>query len=109
MECKTLRESGESIRQFDVAYFAASIDKPETNRKFAESLDLDYPILSDPTREVARAYGVLRGFGLYAARHTIYIDKDGTIRFVDTKVRPRTAGQDVASRLEGLGVERRAG
>ena len=109
MECKTLRESGESIREFDVAFFAASIDQPETNRKFAESLDLDYPILSDPTREAARAYGVLRGFGMYAARHTIYIGEDGTIHFIDTKVRPRTAGQDVAARLEALGVRRRSG
>ena len=108
MECKTLRESGESIRQFDVAYFAVSIDKPETNRKFAESLDLDYPILSDPTKEAARAYGVLRGFGLYTARYTIYIGEDGTIRFVDTEVRPRTAGPDVASRLEALSIRRRS-
>jgi peroxiredoxin Q/BCP len=109
VECKTLRESGESIREFDVAFFAASIDKVETNRRFAESLELDYPILSDPSREVARAYGVLRGFGMYAARHTIYIGEDGTIRFIDTKVRSRTAGQDVASRLEALGVRRRTG
>jgi len=90
-----------------VAYFAISIDKPETNRRFAESLDLDYPILSDPTREVARAYGVLRGFGLFAGRRTFYIDEHGTIRFVDTKVRPRTAGPDVARRLAELGVRRR--
>ena len=108
MECKTLRESGESIREYDVAYFAASIDKPQTNLEFAESLELDYPILSDPTREAARAYGVLRGLGLYAARHTIYIGEDGMILYIDTKVRPRTAGQDVASRLGALGVRRRA-
>ena len=43
---------------------------------------------------------------MFAARHTFYIGEDGTIRFVDTKVRPRTAGQDVASRLEALGVRR---
>lgn len=108
MECKTLRESGKSIREFDVAYFAASIDKPETNRKFAESLQLDYPILSDPTGETARAYGVLRGFGLYTARHTVYVGEDGSILYIDANVRPRTAGPDVASRLGALGVRRRA-
>ena len=108
MECKTLRESGEKIREFDVTYFAVSIDKPETNHKFAESLQLDYPILSDPTRETARAYGVLRGLGLYTARHTFYIGEDGTVLFIDTNVRPRTAGQDVASRLSALSVRRRA-
>jgi peroxiredoxin Q/BCP len=87
-----------------VAYFAASIDKPETNRKFAESLDLDYPILSDPGKEVARSYGVLRAMGLYAARHTIYIGVDGTVLYVDSKVNTKTAGEDMAARLEQLGV-----
>lgn len=55
---------------------------------------------------MARAYGVLRGMGLYAARNTFYIDTDGKILFIDTKVNPRTAGADVAARLEQLGVAR---
>ncbi len=87
-----------------MAYFAASIDKPETNRKFAESLELDYPILSDPGKETARAYGVLRAMGLYAARQTIYIGADGKILFIDRKVDTDTAGTDVAERLEALAI-----
>jgi len=91
-----------------VAYFAASIDGEETNRRFAEALGLDYPILSDPTKQVARAYGVLRGLGMFTARHTFYIGRDGTILFVDEDVKPTTAGDDVARALAKLGVERRA-
>jgi peroxiredoxin Q/BCP len=90
-----------------VAYFAASTDDAETNRKFAESLDLDYPILSDPDRKIAEAYGVLRGE--YATRHTIYIGADGKVLFVDREVSPRTAGDDVAARLEALGVPKAGG
>ena len=88
-----------------MAYFAASTDDEETNRKFAQSLDLDYPILSDPGRTAARAYGVLRTE--YAARHTIYIDKDGAILFVDRDVKPATAGDDIARRLADLKIPRR--
>lgn len=106
MECKSLRESGEQIRGYDVAYFAASIDAPETNREFAASLDLDYPILSDPGKETAKAYGVLRAFGLYAARHTFYIGVDGKILYIDRKVTPRTAGADLVARLDQLGIPR---
>jgi hypothetical protein len=51
---------------------------------------------------------VLRGFGLYAARWTFYVGEDGTIRFVDTAVRPRTAGEEMARRLQALGVRRRS-
>jgi len=85
-----------------VAYFAASTDDAEKNKKFAESLELDYPILSDPGKETADAFGVLKGD--YAARHTFYIGTDGKILFVDREVKPRSAGADVASRLEQLGV-----
>ena len=89
-----------------MALYAASTDDPETNRKFAESLGCDYPILSDPTKETARAYGVLR-MGAYASRHTVYIGKDGKILHVDREVKPATAGADIADRLAALGVARR--
>ena len=90
-----------------MAYFAASIDDAETNRKFAASLNLDYPILSDPGKEIARAFGVLQEG--YAARHTFYIGKDGRILRVDRVVNPKTAGDDVAKRLGELKVARRTG
>lgn len=90
-----------------MAYFAASIDKPETNQKFASFLRLDFPILSDPGKEVARSYGVLRSFGLYTARKTFYIGREGEILFIDDKVNPASAGDDVAARLEALGIPRK--
>lgn len=90
-----------------MAYFAASIDKPETNKKFANFLQLDFPILSDPGKETARSYGVLRSFGLYTARKTFYIGMDGKILFIDDKVKPASAGDDIAARLESLGIPRK--
>ena len=89
-----------------MAYFAASTDDAETNMKFAESLELDYPILSDPGKETARAFGVLAEPG-YAMRHTIYIGADGKILLIDREVNPATAGADVAAHLEKLGVPRK--
>lgn len=80
------------------------MDDAETNRKFAESLDVNYPILSDPDKKIAKAYGVLAYEGRYAARHTFYIGPDGRILFIDREVHPLTAGADVAARLEALGV-----
>jgi len=50
---------------------------------------------------------VLRALGLYAARHTIYIGKDGKVLYVDTDVNTRTAGADMVARLTALGVPRR--
>src|ERR1700734_3016746 len=45
-ECKSIRENSERLKPLNVAYFTASVDTPDLNKKFAESLMLDYPILS---------------------------------------------------------------
>ena len=77
------------------------MDTPETNAKFAASLGADYPILSDPTKETARAYGVLAPSG-YASRWTFYIGPDGKILDVDKKVSAPTHGQAIAAKLTEL-------
>jgi peroxiredoxin Q/BCP len=82
-------------------YFAASVDSAETNRRFADSLGAPYPILSDPTKEAARAYGVLGPSG-YASRWTFYIGADGRVLDIDKTVSPSTHGADVARRLTEL-------
>jgi peroxiredoxin Q/BCP len=86
-----------------VAYFAISTDDAPTNKKFAESLAADYPILSDPDKSVAKAYGVVKDSG-FASRWTFYIGPDGKILDIDRSVKPQTAGDDVAARLAALGV-----
>jgi peroxiredoxin Q/BCP len=103
MECKSLRDSGEELGNSEVAYFAASVDDADTNRKFAESLDLNYPILSDPDKTTASAFGVLSDSGAYALRWTFYIGKDGKIARIDKEVKPATAGADMVRNLEELG------
>ena len=67
----------------------------------AASLGVDYPILSDPTKEVARAYGVLAPSGM-ASRWTFYIGADGRILDIDKAVRAASHGADIAKRLEEL-------
>ena len=105
IECKSLAEKGHLIREFEAAYFMASVDPLEDNIGFARQQQADFPLLSDPTKAVAAAYGVLRIAG-YAARHTFYVGLDGTIIAIDRKVRPATAAEDIAARLAELGVAR---
>jgi peroxiredoxin Q/BCP len=95
------------IRGFDVAIFAISVDAPETNRAFAQKLALDYPLLSDPTKKVALANGVVGEDQDYAARWTFYIGVDGRILFIDKQVSATAHGRNVAAKLAELGVARR--
>ncbi len=101
---KSLRESGDALRAFQVAYYAASTDSPDKNKKFADSLGADFPILSDPEGKVADAYGVRMPLVNVASRWTFYIGKDGRIVDIDRKVKAATHGEAVAKRLAELGV-----
>ncbi len=83
-----------------------SLDSAETNREFAESLDANFPLLSDPEKDVARAYGVLGAVRLFAKRKTFYIDPQGVIRHVDDDVDPASHGAEIARTLAELGFPR---
>lgn len=89
-----------------MAYFAASTDDVDTNGKFAAKLELTYPVLSDPSRDVAKAYGVV-GLLPWASRWTFYIGKDGRILRIDKDVSVSNAGADIVRHLDELGVTRR--
>lgn len=89
-----------------MAYYAVSVDTPEENAKFAQHVEADYPILADPGKDTAKAYGVLGTFGV-ANRWTFYIGVDGRIQYIEKSVKVATAGPDVAAKLADLKVAKR--
>jgi peroxiredoxin Q/BCP len=104
IECKSLAANGDRIRRYDVAYFMASVDPLEGeggNMAFAKSENADFPLLSDPTKEVATKYGVLNARGM-ANRWTFYIDKNGRISHIDKAVRPATSAEDMIAKMGEL-------
>jgi len=120
IECKSLAENGDKIKKYDVAYFMASVDPLEENIKFAkatsvklgdttvEKKEADFPMLSDPTKEVATKYGVLSPRGT-ANRWTFYIDKSGKVSAIDTAVKPATSAEDMLAKLSELKVTMKKG
>jgi peroxiredoxin Q/BCP len=106
IECKSLAANGEKIRQFDVAYFMASVDPLSENKGFAEQEKADFPLLSDPDKTTAAAYGVLNTRGV-ANRWTFYIGKDGRIAAIEKQVRPATSAEDMIAKFEELHFARR--
>jgi peroxiredoxin Q/BCP len=115
IECKSLAENGDKIRMYDVAYFMASVDPIEKNTEFAKATtvklgdtevakkEADFPLLSDPTKATAKAYGVLNERGL-ASRWTFYIDKEGRIAHIDKTVRPDSSAADMVARFDALKI-----
>jgi peroxiredoxin Q/BCP len=78
-----------------------SVDDADTNKRFATEHEADYPILSDPEKGVANAYGVLGTTGL-ARRWTFYIGADGKIIAIDKAINTANAGDDLAKKLGEL-------
>ena len=105
IECKSLAEHGDMIKKYNVKYFMASVDPIEENKKFGEEHKADFPLLSDPTKKTAEAYGVLTAPDGVARRWTFYIGKDGKILAIDKAVKPATSAEDMAAKLGELGVE----
>ena len=118
IECKSLAEHGDMIKKYNVEYFMASVDPLEKNVEFAKakSVDLggtrgvvekkeaDFPILSDPTKATATAYGVLNQGGV-ANRWTFYVGKDGKLLAIEKTIKPATSAEDMAAKLGELNVE----
>ncbi len=67
----------------DVAIFGVSCDSPFSHAAFRREYAIPYSLLADPTRKMAKAYGMWAGEEPYncTKRGTVVIGKDGTIHF----------------------------
>lgn len=106
IECKSLAENGHLIKKYQATYFMASVDPIEENTKFGAEHKADFPLLSDPTKKTAEAYGVLNQRGI-ANRWTFYIGKDGKIQYIDKAVKPASSAEDMAAKLGELNTAKR--
>ena len=84
-----------------------SHDTPEDNQRFAEEHGGGFPILSAPSKEMPKAYGVLHPRG-FCNRWTFYIDKEGVIQKIDKKVKPASAGDDLVAAMKELSFPEKA-
>lgn len=95
-EALRFRERWAELRRANIMVVGVSVDDVASHKAFASRLQLPYPLLADTRHDLAKAMGVLRGFGpvSYASRETFLIDPQGTIVYhypdVDTE---RHAGQ----------------
>src|SRR6187549_933594 len=78
-EACTFRDLAAEFAQVGAQRLGISADSVETQKEFAEKNAFDYPLVSDPDRAVATAYGVRRRFGTPVKRATFVIGTDGKI------------------------------
>ena len=98
---------GSGLDKFDVSFFTASCDTVKTNTRYAKELKLDYPILSDPEKNVAKSYGVVHDKRTVPERWTFYVGKDGTIKHIEKQVNAGKHAGQIVNTLKKLGVAQR--
>jgi len=77
-EARGFAEHYAELRDAGVSVVGVSVDSVESQSKFAADCRLPFPLVSDPERSVARAYGVLGLLG-FARRTTFFVGADGRI------------------------------
>ena len=75
-----LQENLGKFQALDTEVLGISVDSKHSSIAFAEHLRLDFPLLSDFSKTVTSAYGVLREGG-FAERALFVIDKTGKIAY----------------------------
>jgi peroxiredoxin Q/BCP len=91
-----------------VVVLGVSTDSLASHAKFKEKLALNFPLLSDEDKTVARRYGAFGEKVLYGRktmgliRSTFVIDGDGRVRKVFPKVKVDGHVQEVLAALDAL-------
>jgi peroxiredoxin Q/BCP len=91
----TARDEGAEYEAAEVVRFGVNDGSLESHRRFGEKYTLDFPLIVDEDKEIARRYGTLKENG-GIARSTFLIDRSGRIVFAA----PGAHGADEV--LEGL-------
>ncbi len=92
-EACSFQENTGKLRRKGAVVLGVSADSVESHGKFAAKYGLSFPLLSDATKEVCKAYGVWQEKTLYGrkfmgiVRTTVVIDEQGRVQHIFPKVK----------------------
>ncbi len=101
MEACGFRDTNEDFKKLGAVVVGVSVDSVEEQKKFAEKEKLNFILLADSKKKVARAYGVLIK-NIVASRITFIIDPDGKIAQIYPRVDPKEHADEVLRALREL-------
>jgi thioredoxin-dependent peroxiredoxin len=109
-EACSFRDARGLLKKRGVAVLGVSPDSLAAHEKFKEKYALDFPLLSDPDKAVAKKYGAFGEKVLYGKksmgiiRSTFVIDGAGIVRKVFPKVRVDGHVEEILAALDALGL-----
>jgi peroxiredoxin Q/BCP len=89
--CK-FRDALSELQNMGVVILGISKDSVDSHKKFADKYHLNFPILSDESKETIKAYGA---GGLFTLRKSYLVDPKGEIKKVYENVNPTNHAEEI--------------
>jgi peroxiredoxin Q/BCP len=105
-EACSFRDSYSAIKKTGAVLLGISKDTAASQKKFQEKFGLPFPLLADPDKKIANAFGVVKEKNMYGkkvlgiARTTFVIGPDGKIKHIFNNVKPEGHAEEVLQFLK---------
>jgi peroxiredoxin Q/BCP len=76
-----VRDDIEQFRRLGVQPFGVNPAAVPSHVRYAQKFRFNFPLLSDPERHAAHAFGALKGDGKGIVRSVVLVERGGTVRF----------------------------
>lgn len=104
-EACSFTENLARVRKKGAVIFGVSADSIKAHQKFTEKYSLGFPLLSDESKEMIKAYGVWKEKSMYGRKYmgiertTFIIDEQGKITHIFPKVKVEGHTEEVLEKL----------
>ncbi|MEQ9482983.1 peroxiredoxin [Coleofasciculus chthonoplastes] len=96
-EAQSFRDNYAEYQGKDMVVLGVSMDDETSHKQFKEKYGLPFQLLADPDGTITKAYDV-EGGG-YSKRVTYVINGEGTITYVDEKVKTDSHAKDILASM----------
>ena len=106
VEACEFRDSIKQVEKINAVVLGVSPDSLKSHDSFIDKFKLPFLLLSDPEKEICKAYGVWIKKSMYGreymgvARRTFIIGEDGKIEIIYEKVTPKGHADEVLEHLK---------
>ncbi|MBI2485520.1 MAG: peroxiredoxin [Deltaproteobacteria bacterium] len=102
-EACSMRDGMKELEKLGIQVLGISTDSVKSHEGFRDKYNLNFPLLSDKSKNIIKTYGVESEHGS-ARRVTFLIDKSGVIRHIWEKVNTSKHAEEVAEKVRELGL-----
>lgn len=102
-EACSIRDGMDDLKSNGIQVLGVSTDGVKAHENFRNKYDLNFPLLSDKSKDIINLYGVVSAFGS-AKRETFLINKDGEIVFIWTKVNTKRHAEEILDKVKALEI-----